>query len=275
MRTMWDGQAVNQRRILPTIAALISAGFVGGCGASLDIMGAAPGTSPIKTGSLKKIAGSRSAKKTTAQTSLRDAIQAARAERRKGNRARSDELLKKASANFPDDPALNLERGLLAFEMGRPREAEWRIKAAIAKKDPDWRTYSALGAALAAQDRHDAAQRAFSSALRLAPNNPAVINNLAMSYALNGKIEKAESLLRDAERRAKGSKRINHIRQNLALVLGLRGQPEEARRIGSYAVSRSQALINAEYVERLRRPANVSRRSTPIKSKNRNVAKVR
>ena len=60
-------------------------------------------------------------------------------------------------------------------------------------------------------------------ALALAPDQPGVLNNLALSYALDGKAAEAEKPLRKAQR-SRG--RTPQVQENLALVLGLRGRYE-------------------------------------------------
>ena len=66
-----------------------------------------------------------------------------------------------------------------------------------------------------------------------------VTNNLALAYALDGKADKAEELLRKAVASGHEDKRV---RQNLALVLGLQGKFDEARQVavGRHARGRGQ-----------------------------------
>ena len=63
------------------------------------------------------------------------------------------------------------------------------------------------------------------SALKLAPDEPTVLSNLGLSYALVKRLDDAERTLLDAAAKPKADARV---RQNLALVLSLRGKFAEA-----------------------------------------------
>ena len=75
-----------------------------------------------------------------------------------------------------------------------------------------------------------------------------VINNLALSYALDGKPNKAEELLRKAVASGTDDKRV---RQNLALVLGLEGKFDEARKVASLDMSDQDAKSNMTYLRNM------------------------
>jgi Flp pilus assembly protein TadD len=157
-------------------------------------------------------------------------------------------VLDKASADKPGDRGLQLERGLLAFELGDIAKAEKLLRQAHDPKAPDWRLHSALGATLATRGKQQEAQVEFAKALALAPDQPSVLNNLALSYALDGKTAEAEQLLRKAQRSAG---KVPHVRGNLALVLGLRGRYDEARSLGAAALPALAADGNVTYLRDL------------------------
>src|SRR5262249_8875989 len=122
-------------------------------------------------------------------------------------------VLDKASAAKPADRRLQLERGLLALDLGEPAKAEKALRQAHDAKAPDWRLHSALGVALAARGRQQDAQLEFAKALALAPDHPVVLNNLALSYALDGKAAEAEKLLRRVQQNGAPPAQVQ---QNLA-----------------------------------------------------------
>ena len=139
-------------------------------------------------------------------------------------------MLDRAAAAKPADRRLQLERGLLALELGDAAKAEKLLRQAHDPKAPDWRLHSALGAALASRGKQQEAQVEFAKALALAPDQPSVLNNLALSYALDGKAAEAEQLLRKAQRSAG---KAPQVQENLALVLGpARPGTSEARSAG-------------------------------------------
>ena len=183
-----------------------------------------------------------------ADTATKGVLERARSLRQQGKKARAMALLQGASKKAPGDKLLLRERGLLAVEMGQLSEARELLQKAIDPHTPDWRTHSALGSALAAAGRHSEAQKQFATALELAPDHPSVLNNLALSYALDGKHERAETLLREAAQRSGNAK----TKQNLALILGLKGRNGEARRIAQSVLPPEYVAENESYLSGLR-----------------------
>jgi Flp pilus assembly protein TadD len=92
----------------------------------------------------------------------------------------------------------------------------------------DWRAPSLLGVALEQVSRTDEARVAWATALRLSPENPAVLSNMAMSYFTSGDAAQAETLLRRAVAQPGATLQT---RQDLALVLGIEGKMTEAEHI--------------------------------------------
>jgi len=99
------------------------------------------------------------------------------------------------------------------------------LQHAIQLKANDWLPHSLLGVAYEQVKRPDDAQAEWATALKLSPNNPAVLTNIAMSKVTAGDFAGAEPLLRTA---AAQSGATIQVRQNLALVLGLEGKLPEA-----------------------------------------------
>lgn len=155
-----------------------------------------------------------------------------------------------AAQGSDTDPALVKERGLLALEMGQLERAERLLRAAlILDAASDWRVHSALGATLSASGKQQQAQLEFAKALELAPDHPSVLNNLALSYALDGKHAEAERLLRRAARVKEADAKT---RQNLALLLGLNGDIEGSTKAGAAVLAPDKARENATYLASLR-----------------------
>jgi Flp pilus assembly protein TadD len=96
------------------------------------------------------------------------------------------------------------------------------MKAALgemtASGRPDWRVLSDQGAALDQMGRHEEAQRYYGTALRIAPDEPSVLSNLGLSYALSKDLVRAEVTLRRAAGQGRADPRT---RRSLALVVGL------------------------------------------------------
>lgn len=175
-------------------------------------------------------------------------IRRARDLRTAGKKSEALELLDK-SAGADKDPALIGERGLLALELGQVDKAVALLARAQNPSKPDWRMQSAYGAALSAAGRQKEAQDQFSKALALAPGQPSILNNLALSYALEGRQEEAEKTLRLASAQTGDPQ----ARQNLALILGLNGKTGEARAITEATLPPDTAKENLAYFDKVGR----------------------
>lgn len=113
------------------------------------------------------------------------------------------------------------EYGRLALEQGQLAAAVQLLERADDPAKPDWRTLSARGAALAKLGNYKDAIPHLERARMLAPDQPSVLNNLALAYTLDGHADKAETLLRQAARSDKADARVH---QNLAMVVGLQAK---------------------------------------------------
>jgi Flp pilus assembly protein TadD len=213
-------------------------GVAGGVTAAKPLTGAAPNpVTPVKTASLPDIEVS---------APVASAIRQARSLRASGKKAEALELLDK-TAGSGKDPALLAERGLMALELGQVEKAEQLLARAQDPKRPDWRLQSAYGAALSANGRQKEAQQQFAKALTAAPDQPSILNNLALSFALEGNHDAAEKILRQASDRTGDPQ----ARQNLALILGLKGQVGEATAITVATLPPATAKENVAYFEKI------------------------
>lgn len=130
------------------------------------------------------------------------------------------------------------ERGPTAAmlaELGKAQLAADRLALAArslaeaAELAPEnWSIHSALGVVHDYQSDYDRAREAYGTALRLSPNNPAILNNLGLSRAQAGDIEGALSHLQVA---AEQPSATAQVRQNLALVLAIKGDLPAAERL--------------------------------------------
>ena len=177
-----------------------------------------------------------------------NAIRQARALRTSGKKREALDLLDKTGGS-DKDPALIGERGLLALELGQVDKAVDLLARSQNSARPDWRMQSAYGAALSAAGRQKEAQAEFSKALAAAPGQPSILNNLALSYALEGRHEDAEKTLRQASAQSGDPQ----ARQNLALILGLNGKTGEARAITESVLPADKAKDNLAYFDTLTR----------------------
>jgi len=135
------------------------------------------------------------------------------------------------------------------------------LKAVTELKPKDWQAWSLLGVAYQQIKRPDDAQGAWATALKLSPDNPSVLTNMAMAKVAQGDFAGAEPLLRTAAAQ-KGA--TLQIRQNLALVLGLQGKMAEAEKLLREDLPPAQADANLAWLQQQLQPATAKPVAAPV-----------
>ena len=159
-------------------------------------------------------------------------------------------VLKKLTGSHPTNSKLAILHGKKLAQAGRSAEALPILERAGATPEADWRVHSALGSTYDQQGLYEKAQLAYAKALTLQPEELSVLNNMGMSSALQGDLSKAEATLRQASQLPKAVTQPR-IRQNLALVVGLQGRFEEARKIASEDLPPDQVEANMAYLQKM------------------------
>jgi Flp pilus assembly protein TadD len=165
-----------------------------------------------------------------------------------GQHSQAVAVLEHAAIAHPGDKALLAGYGRALADNGSFQQAFDVLGRAHTPDDPDWRILSAQGSALDQLDRHDEARQYYASALKMAPDEPSILSNLGLSYALSKDLPKAEDYLRRAYRRPNANARV---RQNLALVVGLQGRFSEAERIAKSDQPAAETAGNSAYLKQL------------------------
>jgi Flp pilus assembly protein TadD len=158
-------------------------------------------------------------------------------------------VLKTVADANPGNAAVQALYGKKLVSAGRSGEAIPVLERAIAG-GADWRAYSALGSAYDQQQRYAQARDNYNKALQLKPNEISVLNNIGMSYILEGNLKEAEATLRKAMTLPTG-RNAAQIRQNLALAVGLQGRFDEARKIASEDLPPDQIEANMAYLQKM------------------------
>jgi Flp pilus assembly protein TadD len=175
------------------------------------------------------------------------AINYAQALRGNGQRSQAVAVLEQASLHNPKHMGVLGAYGRALADVGNYKQALEVLNRAHTPEQPDWRILSVQGAALDQMGRHEEAQRYYATALKIAPDEPSVLSNLGLSYALSKDLVRAESTLR----RAAGQSRDARVRQNLALVVGLQGRFSEAEGIARADLPSDEAAANVAYLRRM------------------------
>jgi Flp pilus assembly protein TadD len=176
------------------------------------------------------------------------AMQYAQALRGMGQRAQAAAVLEQASIHNPQNQALLGAYGRALADVGNYSQALDVLARAHTPEQPDWRILSVQGAVLDQMGRHEEARQHYSSALRIMPDEPSVLSNLGLSYALSKDLPKAEETLRRASAQPAVEPKV---RQNLALVVGLQGRFAEAETIARGDLSPEEAATNVAYLRQM------------------------
>jgi Flp pilus assembly protein TadD len=165
-----------------------------------------------------------------------------------GERAQAVAVLEQASMRNPGDKTVLGAYGRALAAVGNYPQALDVLNRAHSPDQPDWHILSAQGAVLDQMGRHEDAQRYYSSALKIVPEEPSVLSNLGLSYALSRDLPKAEATLRRAVAQPGTDPRV---RQNLALVVGLQGRFAEAEGIARADLPPDEAAANVAYLKQM------------------------
>jgi Flp pilus assembly protein TadD len=176
------------------------------------------------------------------------AMNYARALRATDQRAQTVAVLEQATIRNPHNMPLLGAYGRALAEAGDYNQALDVLSRAHTPDNPDWRILNAQGAVLDQLGRHAEAQRHYSAALKIMPNEPSVLSNLGLSYALMKDLKRAETTLRQAVARPEAAPKV---RQNLALVVGLQGRFTEAEKIASADLPADEAAANVGYLRQM------------------------
>jgi Flp pilus assembly protein TadD len=172
----------------------------------------------------------------------------AQALRSAGHRAQAVAVLQKASIEHPQDKVVLGAYGRALAEAGDYAQALAVLDRAHSPDQPDWHILSAQGAVLDQMGRHAEAQRYYLTALKIVPDEPSVLSNLGLSYALSKDLKDAEATLRRAAAQHPVDPRV---RQNLALVVGLEGRFAEAENIARADLPPDEAAANVAYLRQM------------------------
>ncbi|GGF19588.1 hypothetical protein GCM10011611_26920 [Aliidongia dinghuensis] len=154
-----------------------------------------------------------------------------------------------AIAIAPNKPEPELGLGRLLLAGHRPAEALTAFDAALNKGGSRAAALNGRGLALDWQNDHAAAQQAYRDGLKDAPQDRVLHSNYGLSLALSGDYDGALSQLVPLAQDAQATVRN---RQNLALVLGLKGDTEAARLVAQQDLGPDAVESNLKFYEAVR-----------------------
>jgi Flp pilus assembly protein TadD len=157
-------------------------------------------------------------------------------------------VLQRLAATYPNDREILGAYGKALVEAGRLQQAADVLPQAHTPENPNWTILSAQGTVADQMGDHQRAQEYYHAALKIVPNQPDVLSNLGLSYALSKQLPLAESTLELAAAQPTARARV---RQNLALVLALEGKFEQAQKIAQHDLTPLQAAENVASIRQM------------------------
>lgn len=157
-------------------------------------------------------------------------------------------VLQRLAVGNPHDMDVLGAYGKALADAGRLQEASDVLERAHTPERPNWTVLSAQGSVADQLGNHTQAQAYYQAALKIVPNQPQVLSNLGLSYALERQMPAAEDTLRQAASQPSADQRV---RQNLALVLALEGKYDAAEEVSRRDLAPIDAAQNVNEIKRM------------------------
>ncbi len=245
-------RVIPSSKARPAVAGLLAALLLAGC-QGIGIGGLTGSTSPnaalpTSTAQLESYTDDLGRAYEANPDNKQIALAYARALRALTRYAQAVAVTQRLAAKYPKDMDVLGAYGKALAEDGRSREAQTVLPEAHTPEQPNWSILSAQGVVADQLGDHDQAQEYYSAALKIAPNQPQVLSNLGLSYALSKQLPLAESTLRRAAAEPGADMRV---RQNLALVLALEGKFDAAQNVAQQDLSPVDAAENVASIREM------------------------
>jgi Flp pilus assembly protein TadD len=146
--------------------------------------------------------------------------------------------------------------GKALADAGRLTEAADILTRAHTPERPNWSVVSTQGTIADELGDHDAAREYYREALKIRPNDPTVLSNMGLSYALSRQLPRAEETLLLAANQLGADMRV---RQNLSLVLALEGKFPQAEEWSRRDLSPIEAAANVASIRQMISQSNTWR----------------
>jgi Flp pilus assembly protein TadD len=236
---------------LPELAVLaVLALALGGCQPASfgDITGSTPAAMPQDPAALRAYADDLGKKYDRHPDDKAMALAYARVLKRLTQYAQATAVLQRITVKHPHDFEILAAYGKALADAGRLQEAAEVLERAHTPERPNWSVLSAQGSVADQLGNHDQAQSYYAAALKIVPDQPEVLSNLGLSYALQRQMPNAEQTLRKAAAQPGADMRV---RQNLALVLALQGKFAEAEDVSRRDLSPIDAATNVAAIRQM------------------------
>ncbi len=157
-------------------------------------------------------------------------------------------VMQAAAVKAPHDLEVLSAYGKALADAGQFQQALDVLSRSYTAERPNWSDMNVQGSVTDQLGDHAQAQKYYQDALKIAPGEPAILNNLGLSYALTKQLPLAEKTLQQAANDPRANSRM---RQNLALVLALEGKFGESERIERQDLSAEAAAANVAAIRQM------------------------
>jgi Flp pilus assembly protein TadD len=162
--------------------------------------------------------------------------------------AQAAAVMQGLAITYPDDMKVLGAYGKALADAGKVSQAAEVLQKAHTPERPDWSILSTQGSLADQLGDHESARGYYEAALKIRPNEPTVLSNLGLSYALAKNLPRAEETLRVAVSQPRADMRV---RQNLALVLALQGKFAEAEELSRRDLPPMEAAQNVASIREM------------------------
>jgi Flp pilus assembly protein TadD len=232
--------------------ALCAALALCGCGKLTDVTGSIGpqkrAALPSDEGDLRRFADDWGRRYDADPANRKIALTYARALSRLERHAQAVAVLQGLAIRYPESMEVLGAYGKALADAGRLQEAADVLARAHTPERPDWSVLSAQGSIADQLGNHEDARSYYETALKIRPNEPTVLSNLGLSYALSKQLPQAERILLTAAEQPSADMRV---RQNLALVLALQGKFAEAESWSRHDLSPIDAAANVASIRQM------------------------
>ena len=165
-------------------------------------------------------------------------------------------ILQGLAIQYPQDMSVLAAYGKGLVSAGQLNQAADVLSRAHTPEKPDRSVVSAQGTIADELGDHVTARRYYDEALKIRPDDPGVLSNLGLSYALSRQLPRAEETLKEAALQPGADMRV---RQNLALVLALEGKFDQAEEWSRRDLSPIDAAANVAQIKMMISESNTWR----------------
>ncbi len=180
--------------------------------------------------------------------------------RRNGNFDGALDLFEKVLAKQPDSLDAKEGKALALLGKGDIKPAGDLLGEVLARDNKRWRSLNAVGILFAVKGMANEANAYFNEAIKHTSNPATVLNNIALTQALERNFDQAVATFQEARTKLPaGSPDLIRVDMNLALTYGIMGQMQDAQRVSESYLTQEQLYNNLGFYAMLNKDAALAK----------------